>query len=569
LRQCRLILWVLMALVLFCTPALADKIVLKSGRTIKGYIAERRGNQCRIRMQNGASMILSVDEIDQVEKGITEVTLKDGRTGRLVMAAGDEVMLELKSGTRLRVTKDEVARMEEKVVVEKVEPVQPPAPPGEAPSAVRTVEVPSLKSALRELLRETVPERFSPGVIAKTVGEDVYVSVGSLDGILIGDRLNVVRKGAERDSVGELEVTSVQPRLAVCRLVRGNAEQKSPAGEFNQVVLSEQAGAVCVSIGAVMAAEAAGVSVADLREAIADACAAHPRLRYSERPVLYEVAAEASETPQGCSISLAVVERPGGRRVLQGKTSYRSKINLAELGYQSALIAELPAPPRLDATRSALVRLGVKPHDAGAGLFAPRIGAKGEDAWLLPGGAIIVASREALSNSSRMDALQATWKQVADATAGVTAAIDRKQLDSSFRNTVQFYTPKGGDFQLLIGYTEDGTWVLDWPAARPVWAALVAYYIGSLGWEKIHLAGRTFEQKNRWITADLTGLPHGEHKMEVERGFHLTIAAFFSTAGPRILLRDLAGTPKTNRNVFSEKLDSIYVPASEAYCTFR
>ena len=565
MRRSTLPLWVAMAAILFCVPALADKIVRKNGRVIDGRIIEIVGNQARIRLAIGATMTVSVDEIDRLEKEITEVTLKDGRTGRLVMAGGDAVILELKSGSRLRVTRDQVARTEEKVVVEKIQAVQIAGAPSDVRTTGRTVELLSLKSTLRQVLLKTVPARLPSGVIARTVGDDVYVSLGRLDGILIGDRLDVIRKGTKRASVGELEVTSTQPHLAVCRVVRGNAEQKSPAGEFNEVVLVDKAGAVSVSIGSVVVPEAAGISAADLREAIAKACAAHPRLRYSERPAFYEIAADASETPKGCSISLAVTERAGGRRVLQGKTSYRSKLNLAELGYKAAMIAELPAPPRLDATRSALVRLGLRPHDAAAGLFVPSVGPEGEDAWLLPDGAVIVASRRPLSDPTRFDALQATWKHVADATAGVTAGIRRDHLDPAFRKTVQFRTPKGGDFQFLVV----GAWyseycVLDWPNTRPTWSVLLAHGPPC----HIALAGRRLPSEGDWTKAALTHVPHGEHHLRLYCRW-MTIATLFPAPGPRILLRDQAGNPKTERNVFSEPLNTLYVPASQAYCTFR
>ncbi|MCK4374210.1 MAG: hypothetical protein KAX19_02740, partial [Candidatus Brocadiae bacterium] len=167
----RVMIWcvALLALVSVQRSVSADKIILKDGRELSGRL-ERVGDRMWVLLDSGGRQFVRKESIDRVEKEVVEVTLRDGRTGRLLGKAGDEVVVSFRPGNVERVPQEQVERTTKKVVVETFEEKA-----GESAEKPQKVKLPSLQTTLGRLLEEVLPSSLPPGLIAKITQHEVFV----------------------------------------------------------------------------------------------------------------------------------------------------------------------------------------------------------------------------------------------------------------------------------------------------------------------------------------------------------------------------------------------------------
>ncbi len=268
------------------------------------------------------------------------------------------------------------------------------------------------------------------------------------------------------------------------------------------------------------------------------------------------------------SRAMTVLKLPAPQR--PSSPAPKPAVTPAALGYQAAVRVDLDASLKMAPVRQALEKKFGTVHAAGEGLFVPQAGARGEAAWVMPEGHLIVAARAPLTGDKAFSQLELAWHGVAQEVASVVADVTEKAIEERYFRGAEFFTAGRGQFQylyVLVPRSFDQGWVLNWPDARQTWARLAE---APVSWTAaLHLDEKLLVQGNRKepVSADLTRVPFGEHAL-VGTGDHrtwLAIGAYFEKPNGELLLYNKANTSMVTHAASSWPLDTLDVPPCGAY----
>ncbi len=245
----------------------------------------------------------------------------------------------------------------------------------------------------------------------------------------------------------------------------------------------------------------------------------------------------------------------------------------------------LPMAP----VKKALERQFGEVYTAGDGLFVPK-GLPGRAvAWVFPDGRIVAAAKDDLSSETQLSQVSAAWNAAARAVAGVTGALQEKDIGECFNETCHFFTRKPAQYQRLavmpgdarggFGFLSQFEWVLNWPDSRASWGRIVVVETGVFP-SQLYLDGREIlSSKGRDISrGDLSAVQFGEHIMKETTRFdfgarQMLLEAYFPVPKGRLALYDRGGRAflaykgsyeARSRETFSRKLSSLHLPVAEA-----
>lgn len=328
-------------------------------------------------------------------------------------------------------------------------PTPPPAPVPTAPPRP-TAPPPRKHEALEDVCIEVVQRivrdigRDQPrGHIAKVVDDsEACVSLGTRDGTQAGDVLEIVRPASEpREVVGRMRVISVQEQLSRCALLTGRIEQKDIAGRLNDVLPEAYPARMNTWIAAVHIHSGAGIAEQALRSALSLAIARSERLELSQAAdAEYQLDVRATAHEHGVSLDMELRSTRPDRLIAKATGHVKTCLSVEDMGYRSALEANLPGGWPLAVGEAALKDVFPVVRRVGDALFFQSDRAGTIVGWAFTDGKLVVAGRADLSTKGRSNALQATWHSAADAVAKRVIAVRDGNIGETFNSTVLFYT---------------------------------------------------------------------------------------------------------------------------------
>ncbi len=239
----------------------------------------------------------------------------------------------------------------------------------------------------------------------------------------------------------------------------------------------------------------------------------------------------------------------------------------AAMGYKAALRVDLGAPLKMGPVAKALANRFGHVVPAGEGVFVPNVRTRGEAAWVLPDGKVVIAGKRELADPKAFFELKLAFDAVASEIAGVVLGVKASAVPGRLREHSEFFTLKADQYQYLYAKlppTFSG-WVLNWPDARQAWARLVESPAAN-GWAKLFLDEKVILRASAAepTSAELTRVAFGEHALGTDRYQHggwLAIMAFFPTPGGNILMHDKANKSVVTKAAFSRALKDLTLPA--------
>jgi len=330
------------------------------------------------------------------------------------------------------------------------------------PEPLPQVKLPSLSETVTGLVGKLLQGGSRAGVIVKVDDKKVYVDLGAGDGAKVGDELEVVRKatdvkhpvtgeklGEERDVAGKLKVVSVQPKLSVCDLLSGQAEQKNDQGEFNKVLPAQSQSKIKVRLAKAAVDANASLSEAALPEALTAACAGSARLELADAAQAeYELRAQAKKAETGAQITLMLIELKSGRTVAQSEGVHKTVLTAADLGLKMAVVAETKANLQLDPIYEA-AKTVTRVRRAENALIFDAVGPSRHIAVAYANGKIIVAQRRSFSRLKDYDELEASFSSVCDFLRKGQATLPADLASQTWLFNSRAYTDSGNVFREL------------------------------------------------------------------------------------------------------------------------
>ena len=329
-----------------------------------------------------------------------------------------------------------------------------PAPP--------KVVLPTLEDTLREVIAGLSGLSGEPGVIAQVEGSEVYITLGSSQGVKVGDEFEVARTvtdiihpvtgkklSEKRDVAGRLKVTSVQPDLAVCALVSGSAEQKNARGEFCKVLPAAGKKPTKVAIGPVNLDPAAGVSQDDIGKALGRACAGGSSMQIVPPAAAeYELRLDIRPADGKTLIKASLIHLQSDTKVASAEGYHKTTLTLKDLGYHTAAVVDLKANLLLDPIyESAKLKMTVK--SAGNVLFFPSVGADQHTALVYGDGRIIVATKTPLTVIKVIDQLGSTVDFLCGILRSVQGTLPGDIAATSWRDRSRIFADDGRIFRQI------------------------------------------------------------------------------------------------------------------------
>ncbi|MFO7902074.1 MAG: SHD1 domain-containing protein [Planctomycetota bacterium] len=441
-----------------------------------------------------------------------------------------------------------------------------------------------LRETLTNMVEQLTPGSSEPGTVVKVSGDRVYINRGAKDGSTEGAEYDIVRGvtaitdpstgeklGEDRDVVGRIRVVSVQEKMSICELVDGEAEQKNSEGEFNEVLPAETGG-MQASIGRIELNPEAGVSEEEVTQGLAAACKKSGKINLGDafQSSKYELRLSGEASGGAVDLTLLLIDSSAGRELGRARGTHKTGLSLAELDYKSALTADLGVSLKIEPVHKALERKFGTVQQAGDVFFVKNAGPRNEDVWIFPDSRIVVAAKRELSDSKQCAQLALAWTDISRTLAGVVADVKEEGIQDRLKESSQIFTLEPNQFQGL--YVSDaGTvsgWVLNWPDAKPSWAALIVTGSGNRYWPNkafIDEEVRVENGTNQPAAARLTDLQYGEHSLSIEqhRAHSFEIRAFFADPNGRMTLYDKSNKPMASREVFSKVIDEVVVPVAQ------
>ena len=386
---------------------------------------------------------------------------------------GPERPVELKPGTASKTPVDVKTRrnLEMAALVGPQPAVSAQAPVGEAPSVeiAPRVVLPSLEQTLRDLVAKVSGGAGQAGMVAQVQGNKVYVTLGSSQGVMVGDEFEIVRSvteitdpatgetlGDERDVAGRLKVTSVQEKLSVCELLSGAAEQKNERGELNQVLPAAKKRGKKVAIGRVNVDPAAGVSQDDIRKALAKACADGALAQIVPATVAeYELRVDAKPADGKALITVSLTHLQSDTKVASAECYYKTALSLKDLGFRTAAVVDLKANLLLDPIYEN-AKLQMKVKFAGNVLFFPSVGADQHTAIVYGDGKVVVATKTPLTVIKVIDQLGSTVDFLCGLLRSAQATLPGDLAAASWRERSRIFADDGRIFRQIQFWNAGG-----------------------------------------------------------------------------------------------------------------
>ena len=268
-------------------------------------------------------------------------------------------------------------------------------------------------------------------------------------------------------------------------------------------------------------------------------------------------------------IAAGPVSRPAGTTMSTPRAapSANGQVSLADLGYQSAVLADLATSLRSDAIRKALESRFGTLHETEEAYFIPNAGARGESAWVFAGGRILAASKRSLQDGKVFAQLALTWTDVTGTIATVSADIQPADVRTKLENLGEVFTQQAHQCQTLRVVSPGATgWVLDWPDAKPQWAEIVCEGSNSYWAHQVVIDQQTVisNKTAQPLGQSLIKLAFGRHVVDVKSGrgsARFEISAYFPQPNGRIKLYDRANQSMAQREVYSQPIANVRVPA--------
>ncbi len=483
------------------------------------------------------------------------IVMKDGERieGRVIAVVGDQSYVTLNTG------KNRVVPSADIVEILK-------AAEGEIATAAPLA---TLEESVAQTLAAFAREGEQSGVIVRASGEKFYVNLGAADGVLPGDRLEVVSAvdvdatSRDRRATGILQVASVQDRLSVCKRISGSAE----GGAVKRLAASRK---VCP--GEMTVEPGADVDNAALVSAVATALGDAPGLQRVDPPAAdCRIDVRAAAATGGFTLLVQMVDVRSERVLIENKGFHRTSFTAEDLAFPTVVCASLDTRLDIGPVRMVIENNFGKAYIAGSAVFAPKVSSEGEAAWVFADGRLAIASRSHLSERRNLLKICKVWADVARAVGNVTASMPSEGLDILLWKTAEFHTQYADQFQyvcvenLPVNFSD---WVLYWPDSRQSWG-LFLREAGPYYEEPVFTLDSAI-QPHRYpgISAtDIATLPFGRHLLNgsnLSDGW-MTIEAFFPEPNGRMSLGDKSGEGMATRTVFSRATSEFFVPVCEAY----
>jgi len=352
------------------------------------------------------------------------------------------------------------------------------------PEPAPQIKLPTLEETLLQLLGRLNQEPTKSGMIAKVEGERIYITLGRLEGVRVGDEFEIVRRiteikhplsgkkiSEERDVAGRLKATSVQDQLSVCSLLSGQAEQKNDKGELNKVVNVGSSGKKKLSLGAVKIEGSGAVAEQGLMGALIAALGRADNVRLVDADeTAFELRCQAKNVPLGAQLLIGTFERQSGNALNAAEGLYKATYSAKDLGYATAVVVRMESDLDLDAIYESAKSI-VQARRTKSALLFRDLGVNRHAAVVHPDGKVIIVDRRPFEKLKIYDDLESTYAVIFSLCRKAQGTLPEDLATTSWRNTAHFHSDCGRVFREIHfdGSVFNGVLSVPKSAVREAW----------------------------------------------------------------------------------------------------
>ena len=267
------------------------------------------------------------------------------------------------------------------------------------------------------------------------------------------------------------------------------------------------------------------------------------------------------------------------RPVSHGPRPVSGELTLGDLGYKSALVADLGVPLEMGPVREALQRKFQTVAEAAEACYVERAGPSDVVAWVFPDGRVVVAAKHEITDRQRHRELIASYHLVVATVIDTTAALHEVDVRTLLCKTVEVYTALPGQYHRLFLELpkRSRSYVLVWPDTSATWATLLVPHVSHLGFSQIAVDGKAIKpridpkapyaliQPEPPYVVDLSHLEFGDYELSVrpwtgEDWTWMAVETFAQEPSGPLELKDPQTSSSVGRTFSSNAVDSLRVP---------